>query len=568
MSISVIELNKGDCQNCYKCIRHCPIKAIEFKNSRAKVIPEECILCGTCVEICPQNAKFIKSDSYKVRRLIEQGETVYASIAPSYAAYFGIDFPKLSMALKKLGFAGVEETAIGAYETSREYAKLIQEKQMSNIIVTACSSVVMLVENQYKDLIKCLAPVASPMMAHAKLMKEAYGDHIKIAFIGPCIAKKAEAADGLAGGYVDHALTFSGVEEWMQNVGVSFDEDDPDTLGVANPIARLYPKPVGILDTIDQNLFGKDSYRKMSVDGVEDCIALFDAMTHDPNVKGLFIEANICKGSCLNGPVMRMHGKSSVMSQFSISDENREYDQTPAPTASMSIPQPRVFANRTPRNPQPTEEQIREILATTGKYSEEDELNCGSCGYSSCREKAIAVFQGKADIHMCLPYFRQQAENISSTVIDHSPNAILVFDEEQRLLDLNPTAETMLGISKATSLGEFPPMFYGETDFEDAKADDEVKTKKIELDGIFAEQSILYVKEHRLYLAFIKDINDEEQRKKEISDMREHTVMTTQKVIEKQMRVAQEIASLLGETTAETKVALTKLKKSMEQAKE
>lgn len=568
MSISVIELNMGDCQNCYKCIRHCPIKAIEFKNSRAKVIPDECILCGTCVETCPQNAKFIKSDSYKVRRLIEQGETVYASIAPSYSAYFGVDFPKLSMALKKLGFAGVEETAIGAYETSREYANLIKAKQMKNIIVTACSSVVMLIENHYKDLISSLAPVASPMMAHAKLMKEAYGNHIKIAFIGPCIAKKAEAADSLAGGYVDHALTFSGVEEWMQNAGVSFEEDDPDTLGVVNSVARLYPKPVGILDTIDNHFFEESGYRKLSVDGVEDCISLFDSMVQDENIKGLFIEANICKGSCLNGPVMRMHGKSSVMSQFFINDQPKTYDKLPAPTASMSFPQPRVFANRAPKNPQPTEEQIREILATTGKYTKEDELNCGSCGYSSCREKAIAVFQGKADIHMCLPYFRQQAENISSTVIEHSPNAILVFDDEQRLLDLNPTAETMLGISKATSLGEFPPLFYGETDFEDAKADGEVKTKKIELDGLFAEQSILYVKEHRLYLAFIKDINEEERRKKEISDMREHTVMTTQKVIEKQMRVAQEIASLLGETTAETKVALTKLKKSMEQTED
>lgn len=565
MSISVIELNKGNCQNCYKCIRECPIKAIEFKNSRAKVIPEECILCGTCVETCPQNAKYVKSDSYKIRQRIEAGETVYATVAPSFAAYFGVPFPKLSKALKKLGFAGVEETAIGAYATSTEYSRLIEAKQMKNIIVTACSSVVMLIEKYYKDLIPYLAPVASPMMAHAKLMKQAYGNDIHIAFIGPCLAKKAEAADDLAGGFVDNALTFSGVEEWMHNVGVTFDEDDEEAVGVAAPVSRLYPKPVGILETIDDAVCtGK--YHKVAVDGLDGCISLFDAMKKDESMEGLFIEANICKGGCLNGPVMRMHGKNSYMTQFDLSAKPAPYDRNPAPSALLSCPQPRVFANRNPRGEEPSEEEIKAILATIGKHSKEDELNCGSCGYPSCRDKAIAVFQGKADIHMCLPYFRQRAENMSTTVIEHSPNAILVFDERQNLLDLNPTAETMLGIRKSESIGEFPPMFYGETDFDDAKLDGEVKTKKIQIGERYVEQSILFVREHHMFLAFMKDISDEEQRKEEIAKMREHTVMTAQRVIDKQMRVAQEIASLLGETTAETKVALTKLKKSMEEA--
>lgn len=569
MSITVIELNKGDCQNCYKCIRECPIKAIEFKNSRASVLPDECILCGNCVQTCPQNAKYIKSDSYKIEQMIEEGKTVYATIAPSFAAYFGVSFSKLSKALKKLGFAGVEETAIGAYETSKAYSGLIRDHQMNNIIVTACSSVVMLVEKYYKDLIKCLAPVASPMMAHAKLMKEAYGDNIHIAFIGPCLAKKAEAQDELAGGYVDYALTFSGVEEWMLRKGISLEEDDDQVLGVANPISRLYPKPIGILDTIDQELFKQENaYRRVSVDGVDDCIQLFDAMVKDPSMTGLFIEANICKGACLNGPVMRMHHKDSFMSQFELSTKPLDHDTNVAPTAKLSVPQPRIFANRSPHQVQPTEEDIKHILAQIGKYSKEDELNCGSCGYSSCREKAAAVFHGKADIHMCLPYFRQQAESMSSTVIEYSPNAILVFDDDQRLLDLNPTGEKMLKIKKSESIGEFPPLFYGENDFDEARSDGEVKTKKVQIDDIYAEQSILYVKKHHMFLAFIKDITEEEKRKKELSDLRDHTVLTAQKVIEKQMTVAQEIASLLGETTAETKVALTKLKKSMEQAEE
>lgn len=166
---------------------------------------------------------------------------------------------------------------------------------------------------------------------------------------------------------------------------------------------------------------------------------------------------------------------------------------------------------------------------------------------------------------MCLPYFRQQAENMSNTVLEFSPNGILVFDSEQRLLDMNPTAEIMLGLEKKDWLGELPPVFYGETDFEDARAEEKVKVKKITIDDKFCEQTILFVKQHGMYLVFIKDISEEESRKQELAGLREHTVSIAQKVIEKQMTVAQEIASLLGETTAETKVALTKLKKSMEE---
>lgn len=564
--MSIIELNKGNCQNCYKCIRHCPIKAIEFKHSRAKVIKDECILCGTCVETCPQNAKSVKNDTDDVKALIREGKKVYVSVAPSFGAYFNASFPQISAALKKLGFAGVEETAIGAYETSREYTNLVQAGQMSNIIVTACSSVVMLIERHYKDLIKMLAPVASPMMAHAKLMRESYGD-IKVVFVGPCIAKKDEAADLLAGGFVNWALTFSDIEEWLLEKGIRFGEDDPNVTGVIHPVSRLYPKPLGIIDTIDKELFG-EKYRTLSVDGFDKCVELFDELKNNNNLKGLFIEANICSGGCLGGPIMQMNHKNSLLGQFTLSNNPLNFDASPSQSAKTSFPHPRVFSNRSPHIAQPTQDDIVKILAKIGKLSKEDELNCGSCGYPSCREKAKAVFQGKADIHMCLPFFRQQAENMSATVMEHSPNAILIFDSEQRLLDLNPAAQSMLNINKPNDLGEYPPQFYGETDFDDAKAEECVKNKKISINGGFAEQSILYVKEHAMYLAFIKDINEDEKRKKEMDHIREHTVMTAQKVIDKQMRVAQEIASLLGETTAETKVALTKLKKSMQEQQE
>lgn len=560
--MSVIQLNPTNCQNCYKCIRECPIKAIAFKDGRAKIIEKECVLCGICVQSCPQNAKYIRNDADGVKELLAAGKPVYASVAPSWRGWYPENFGVLSAALKQLGFAGVEETAIGAAETSREYAELMQKGSMKNIIGTACSSVVMLIERKYPDLIKALSPVSSPMMAHARLMRETYGD-IKVVFIGPCLSKKDEAADPLAGGLVNFALTFSSLDNLMDAQGIRLDRTDIDALGVKNTTARLYPKPRGILATIPPEQYGK--YRPMAVDGIFRCIDLFEAMQRG-ELEGVFVEANICAGACLGGPIMRLGGKRAILLEEHITDEPLQHDTHIAPTAIGQFPHPRVFANRSDKTAMPSEEDIKRILGRIGKHTPEQELNCGSCGYPNCRAKAIAVYQGKADINMCLPFFRERAENLSNMVMEHSPNAIIAFDSDQMVQELNPTAEEMFKVSRHDIMGMPIPEFYGENGFEDAR---QAGTPICKRNRLFAnnhavEETFIYIREHNMYLAFVKDISEEEQRQEELAELRTHTIDTAQQVIDKQMRVAQEIASLLGETTAETKVALTNLKKSMD----
>lgn len=561
--MSVIQLNEGSCVNCYKCIRECPIKAIEFKDGRANIIEDECVLCGTCVLTCPQGAKVVKNEVPGVKQLIQDGRKVYITLAPSWVGWFDCSFAQLSAAFKKIGFAGVEETAIGAAEVSREYASLMQNGYMNNIIATACSSVVMLVERHFPELVKMLAPISSPMMAHARIMREMYGD-IKVVFVGPCLSKKFEASDPLAGGLVNYALTFPAIEEWMREEGVDPHtiEPDPDAKGVSEPVSRLYPTASGILKTIGDESY--HNYKPVAVDGLDRCLELFSAL-RDGEVQNLFVEANICAGSCIGGPIMRMHKKRTIVTAQKIGDTPMPQDVSPAPTSLQHMPHPRVFSNRAVKNDMPTEEQIREILARTGKTTKEQELNCGSCGYPSCRAKAIAVFQGKADINMCLPFLRQRAENLSTMVIEHSPNAIIALDDDLFVQDLNPLALTMLGQERSDVIGMPLPMFFGETDFDKCKEEGVPAVKKYFSSDIgkSVEQTILYIPEHRMYLVFIKDITEEEERKKQLVDMRDSTVDIAQKVIEKQMVVAQEIASLLGETTAETKVALTNLKKTM-----
>ncbi len=558
---SIIRLNAQNCQNCFKCIRECPLKAIEFKDSRTKIIEDECVLCGTCMETCPRGAKYVRCNVDHAKELLRSGKPVCVSLAPSYTGWFEkSDLKQVSAALKKLGFARVEETAIGAAQVSKEYARLMEQGQMKNIIATACSSVVMLIERHFPQLIKHLAPVSSPMMAHARLMREAYGD-IKVVFVGPCLSKMYESEDPLAGGMINEVLTFQDIEDWLAEEKITMEESDEAVEGVREPIARIYPKQEGIIRTVEGRFH---SYTPVSVDGIDRCIEMFTAMENE-EVSHIFVEANICAGSCIGGPIMRMHHKSVIRSTARLTSDRQSVDEKEAATADMEFPHPRVFANRAVKQEMPTDEQIREILAKIGKTTREQELNCGSCGYPTCRDKAIAVFNGKADVTMCLPFLREQAENKSSMVIENSPNGIITFDEEMNVMEINPKAEELFGVSRGGIIGQMIPALYGETAFDEAREEKKTVMKKITgaTEQIKVELTVIYLEKNKMFVAFAKDISEEESNREELADLRMSTVDTAQKVIEKQMRVAQEIASLLGETTAETKVALTRLKKSI-----
>ncbi len=562
--MSIIRLKAVDCQNCYKCIRECPLKAIEFKDGKTKIIENECVLCGVCMEACPQGAKYFRRNTDTAKALIASGKPVCISIAPSYVGWYNSnDFAKLSSAIKKLGFARVEETAIGAASVSHEYAHLMQIGQMKGIIATACSSVVMLIERHFPSLVKNLAPVSSPMMAHARLMREAYGD-IKVVFVGPCLSKMYEAEDPLAGGLVNAVITFEDLDNWLEEENIVIEETDIDAVGIVEPISRIYPRQSGIIKTIGEDNF--NGYTPISVDGIDRCIEFFTQMQNAPN-QNIFVEANICAGSCIGGPIMRMHHKSIITSTTRLQSTKDSIDDIPAESASLEFPHPRVFANRSVESKMPTEEQIQDILAKIGKTVKEQELNCGSCGYATCRTKAIAVFNGKADVTMCLPFLREKAENMSSMVIENSPNGIVTFDENMLVTDINPKAEELFGVESKTIIGELIPALYGETAFDEAFQTRKPVEKKCSgySDDIKIELTTIYLKKNHMYIAFAKDISNEEHNKKELEEIRLSTVEVAQNVIDKQMRVAQEIASLLGETTAETKVALTKLKKSIKE---
>jgi len=565
--MSTIQFKEANCKNCYKCLRNCNIKAIAFKNEQARILEDDCILCGNCLHICPQNAKSVRSDVNKVKSFMQKKEKVYASIAPSFVSAFDISEPRIIIgALKRLGFTQVQETAVGAVQVSREYDKLLKNRKMPNIITTSCPSVNFLVQKHYPELIELLAPVVSPMIAHAKMLKAMYGPRIRVVFIGPCIAKKEECKDLQNEGIVDAVITFEELEKWFAEEGIVFESDDADEIrGIKNSSARFYPAPGGIIKTLGTE--EKKNYKCISIDGVDRCIEILESIKSG-EVDNYFIEMNACPGGCLRGPCIKtirggfLEARDRLIKYVkrSIKDDDGEIVQD----AKVSLT--KKFVDKSKSYKIPDEKTIQNILNNIGKYSKDKELNCGACGYSTCREKAIAVYNNKAELYMCLPYMRARAESISNIFFEFTPNALIALDHNLIIQELNVAAQKLLRMDNKDLKGKYIGEFLDCEDFQKiSKTAKDIYNKKhyYKKYDIIVEQSIIKVPEHNLIVIVMKDITSEMKQQEQIFKVRAETIDIAQNVIDKQMRVAQEIASLLGETTAETKVALTKLKNSI-----
>lgn len=556
---SIISLKKVRCKNCHKCIRSCPVNSIMYREDQAQIMPEQCILCGHCLNTCPQNAKTVLSDIFKIRGYIKNHLTTVVSIAPSFSGL--LRRRELTAAvLKKLGFTYVHETAEGAALVSAEYSRLLELGTMDNIITTCCPTVNMLLEKYFPDLLPMMAPVVSPMIAHAKLLRQKYGPDAKIIFVGPCISKKEEARDPRHAGLVDAVLTFEELIGWVQEEGLDLGSLSPESFDNESPkSAKLYPVTSGIVSTVvaQKGFFG---YKPLCVDDIENCKELFEDLRKG-TVHGCFIEVNSCPGGCINGPVS---GRSS--NRFSAQLAVEEYagkERNDFPDVSKSGSLSMQFVDASHQETMPTEEELRQILRSIGKETKEDELNCGACGYSTCREKAVSIFQGKSEPTMCLPYMKELAQSLSNSILKVTPNVIFVVDEDLRIREFNHQAERVFGISRKEALETYLYELIDTADYEHI-----IKNRSAFLDrivtydnlGITFSANILYMPEQRMVLGILKDVTREEKAKASHHALKMDTISMAQRVIDKQMTVAQEIAGLLGETTAETKVTLSKLK--------
>ncbi len=552
-----LTLKKSNCKNCYKCIRHCPVKAIRFSGNQAHIIGNECILCGQCFVVCPQDAKRIVNEVEKVKVLIQTGLPVYVSLAPSFIAnYDGVGIESMREALKKLGFKDVEETAVGATYVKNEYERILKEEERDVVISSCCHSINLLIQKQFPSLLGYLADVVSPMQAHCAEIKRR-DPNAKCVFIGPCVAKKDEADHYK--GIVDAVLTFEELTNWLKEENIALKQEIiPDN----QSRARFFPTTGGILKTMKKNAPG---YTYMALDGVENCISALRDI-ESGRIHKCFIEMSACIGSCIGGPVMEKYHNHSVVKDFiSVSDYAGKEDFDVAQPKSEYMRKHFSFIER--ENKQPSETEIFNVLRQMGKFKPSDELNCGSCGYNTCREKAIAIIQGKAEISMCLPYLKDKAESFSDTIVKNTPNGLIVLNEMLEVQQINKAMLHIMNLRNANDvLGEPVVRILEPSVFMSVlHTGREVHEQRTYLAQYkrYVEQSIIYDRESRMLIGIMRDITEEESSREKRESISRQTVEVADKVVEKQMRIVQEIASLLGETAAETKIALTKLKESI-----
>ena len=551
-----LTLKKSNCKNCYKCIRHCPVKAIRFSGNQAHIIGNECILCGQCFVVCPQNAKQIIDETEKVKVFLQSGDPVIVSLAPSFVAnYDGVGITAMRDALKKLGFYDVEETALGATMVKREYERMLREEDRDVVITSCCHSVNLLIQKYFPAELEYLADVLSPMQAHCTDIKKRY-PNAKTVFIGPCVAKKDEAE--YYEGIVDAVLTFEELTEWLRKEKIEIDK----TMDTAEESrARFFPTTGGILKTMAQEISG---YTYLAVDGVENCIAALRDI-ESGKIHKCFIEMSACAGSCIGGPVMEKYHRSPVKDYMAVANFAGKKDFEVEQLSAGELKKQFTYIEH--KLTMPSEEEIASALRQMGKMKPSDELNCGSCGYNSCREKAIAICQGKAEISMCLPFLKDKAESFSDTIVNSSPDGLIVLNESLEVQQVNDAALRLMNLRASTDvLGEpvvrilDPKIFLQVQD-----TGRNLYGKKVYLAEYkrYVELTVVYERDSRVLVAILRDITGRETEREKKEKIRNQTIEVADKVVDKQMRIVQEIASLLGETAAETKIALTKLKESI-----
>ena len=566
--MSYIKVRKANCKNCYKCLKNCLVKSIKYVNDKVEIIEDACILCGVCMTTCPQKAKKVQNDIEFIKEYIENPDiTTVVSLDPSYVAAFGENAPALAWALKSLGFDYVEEAAIGAKYVTKEYLRLIKEGKIENIISSACPSINMYVQKYYPDLVKWLAPVMSPALVHGRIIKEQRGSDVKVIHLTPCLARIKECEESE---YIDGVITYEQLMKWLLDADITpemeLSEEHEDN-GFDNEAgySRIYPIVYGIVYDL-QHQYCKftgteyiEGYDLVAVSGLANVTKILDEMQKG-NIKHAFVEAHSCYGGCVNGPFMPKMRSTGYKARIEVknyadsANRSKHYDVSSVKAEYKAMPV---------HQDMPSEEEIRAILAQIGKYSKAQELNCGSCGYATCREKAIAVYQKKAELYICMPYMTDINQAMSNVTLSLTPNYIIAVDSDMYIKEFNVAAQKLFKITRLAALNQKLSNFIDTTDFEQVIANKSgIYDKKVSYPelNIVTEQTIVYSSERNMAIAIIKDVTQEEKDKEALYKRKIESVKMAQRVIDKQMVVAQQIASLLGETTAETKVTLNKLK--------
>ena len=402
------------CRKCYSCVRNCPVKAIKVKQDYAEVIHERCIGCGKCIKVCSQQAKVIADCIEETQRLLAGRDEVVAVLGCSFPAFFNDARPgQLVTGLKRLGFCEVHEGSSGVELLIGGYRRLVEHPTEVPMVSTHCPTVVDLIERHYPQLLKNLMGIVSPMVAIGRYIKARRGKKTRVIYISSCIAGKFEIEAEQVSGAIDTVLTYKELSSMFRQGGIDLPRlNDTPFDGIPPVNSRLFPISGGPFHTFGvRNDFFDPEF--VSVSGEEAVLEVIKDLAAG-RITSRVVDIRFCSGGCIGGP-----GKNNRLTTFSKRNLILRYSQSAqipystAPHYRESGPAPdltRRFVNKYKRLDLPGGESIRQILQATNKFVERDELNCGACGYSTCREYAVAVYQGLAECEMCLPFSLKRLE--------------------------------------------------------------------------------------------------------------------------------------------------------------
>lgn len=559
---------KNECVDCYKCIRECKMKAIRIENGHASVIPEKCIACGHCVLICPSEAKKVRNDINKARAVLTAKQRVFISLAPSWAGFWNCSAEQLITAFKKLGFEGVSETALGAQEVSIELTKILSKRENKIHISSACPAIVDYVRLYMPEYTEFITPLGSPAMTHAKLLKKRYGDDIGVVFAGPCIAKKNEADKNPE--LIDVSLTFKEVAQWFAQENI-----DPAQIEVPAEVNEVkfvpkkayegtyYPIEGGMNKTLRLSGCAKDIQlvSVSSITAFEASLRNFDPQKVD---RPIFIEALACAGGCANGP-SKNADKPGIMAMTDILRTVKIREDVPSEPEVVVEKQYESSAQNTKKY---TPEQIAEAMAGIGKHGVEDEINCGGCGYDTCRQLAEALLSGDAEPSMCVSYMRKLAIRKASAMLRSMPSAIVMADSELRIIETNEAfvrmfAPDLLEIFKDRPEGLAGGALDRVVPFVDLfkrsiKSGKDIHKERYPVGKNLYDIAVFEIERNKIVGAVITDVTQTEMKREQIA-------RKAHEVIEKNIATVQNIACLLGEHMVDTELLLSQIAQGYEE---
>lgn len=606
----ILYIDDNKCRNSYSCVRVCPVNAIEVKPHKAHpfILPDRCIGCGLCYVSCTPRAVFFRDSRDEVRQLLSSPRKTAALVEPSIASEFDdiTDYRKFVGMLRLLGFDYVHEVSFGVDLIAAEYAKLFRKAEGKYMITANCPAIVKMIEKFHPDLVPNLAPLVSPMAAAAMVVKGLYGDDVATVQIGPCIDAKDEALLYDSGKLVDSVLTFAELRQLFDEAGiqerlVKLSEFDPPF----GNWGALYPLPAGIIQAggIKRDMVSSSvitaAGREDILEAINDFDKYIDTIKHHFN---LFF----CHG-CLLGPAMEKHNerfrRRSLVRQYAerrvkvLDKEQWQKDMDRWSKLNFS----RSFNPNDRRIPEPPEEAIQEVLKIVGKASPDEEINCGACGYMSCREFASTVAKGLAVPEMCHTFnlrnkqeyietlrqtnrklaetkkalkeseelarrekeMAQSASDMMNNMLEKLPTGVVIVDNNLKILHSNQSfiniigedakaiAEIIPGLAGADVKTLIPFNIYNMFSFV-LKEDEPVVSRDVHFEDKMLNVSIFPIKKNKMCGAIIRDLYSPEVQGEEV-------INRVSEVIDRNLEMVQKIGFLLGEGAAETEQMLNSI---------